>query len=167
MKIPSLLDRASAADCGPLAPETQKLFGEILDAETRAKAIRPFDLTMKEAQNNPLLEPLTQLLHFNIIVKRLNTTLPLGGFTTGVLVLADRLSRNRKEAVLWAYALKQLEHEVGGMVTVAALAEAFPSGFPTQATCEEAWAAQKLSALGLRPDEEFGTNTLDNPVYWR
>lgn len=96
---------------------------------------------------------LTKDFLFQVIQKRadlykLKYTLPM-------LVFVRFLCDSPGKAVMWVHALKRMEQNVGGEVSMTTLAYAFPLGFPTDAALNKLWDAQK--GLGDTVDNYLDT----------
>ena len=160
-KLPSFLDLADGKNVAPMTEESTKLFLHLSVAEGANKALCvPFDLTLETLKKDSKYKGLAEVFIFQVMTKRLLVCAPATQVTLGVLIYLGSISPTPGQAVQWAYTLHRLSQKVG-LVTMAALADAFPVGFPTAKTVENMWAAQKGIRIGVECD-----NYIDQQKAW-
>lgn len=78
-------------------------------------------------------------------------------YTVPMLAFVRFITDSPGKAVMWVHALKRLEQNIKGEVSMTTLAYAFPIGFPTDAALSKLWDEQK--GIGGAVDNYLDTVT--------
>lgn len=136
------------AETEPMTPEQTETYITCLTAE-------------KTHGEDPIPEDFDGSQIHNIMAKRIKSS--GADVSRWVIALLATLCNGRQgNAVLWAYACKQMHDKTRKKITMTELANFFPMGFPTEEAMHACWDSQKGYNMGLKNVDNY----LDSREAW-